>query len=97
MLNFTTAVLYVLATLGVLYLDKTSETFRSAFFHLPGVDFVNERDPGHDNLVDNNNLYEHGLLQLHPIVHDAKHDNIRFDKLKFRFQKMRQHDRYVDE
>jgi len=79
MLNFTTASLYVLAALVVLYLDKTSHTFRSMLLYVPNADFSNIREPGHDDLVDNNNLYEHGLLQQKPIEHDAKHDNIRFD------------------
>jgi len=47
--------------------------------YVPNADFSNIREPGHDDLVDNNNLYEHGLLQQKPIEHDAKHDNIRFD------------------
>ena len=85
MLNFTTASLYILAVLGVLYLDKTSEAFRSNLLYVPNIDFAGTREPGHDDLVDNNNLYEHGLLQQRLIEHDAKHDNIRFDKLKFRF------------
>lgn len=97
MLTFTTAFLYLAAALVVLYLDKTSEAFRSTFLYMPSADFTTSRDPGHDDLVDNNNLYEHGLLQTTPIVHDAKHDNIRFGKLGFKFHKMVQHERYVDE
>jgi hypothetical protein len=79
MLNFTTASLYVLATLVVLYLDKTSYSFRSTFLYFPNAEFTNARDLGHDDLVDNNNLYEHGLLLERNINHDAKHDNIRFE------------------
>jgi hypothetical protein len=95
MLNFTTALLYLSAALGLLYLDKTSEAFRSALLYLPNADFTNTRDPGHNDLVDNNNLYEHGVLQQESMDHEAKHDNIRFEKLKFKMHKMSQHERYV--
>tara|TARA_B110000285_G_C14997535_1_gene549624 strand:- start:681 stop:842 length:162 start_codon:yes stop_codon:yes gene_type:complete len=29
--------------------------------------------------------------------HEAKHDNIRFEKLKFKMHKMKQHEKYVRE
>lgn len=63
MLNFKTAVLYLSTALVVLYLDKTSEAFRAMLMHLSNADFTQARAPGHNDLVDTNNLYEHGLLQ----------------------------------
>ena len=53
------------------------------------------RDPNHNELVDNNNLYEHGLLMSPRITHDAKHDNIRFEKLGFKVSKLMGHTKYV--
>jgi hypothetical protein len=96
-LTFPKALLYLAAALVLLYLDKTSPWFRAQFQPTLPINFHFARVPGLDALVDNNNLYEHGVLQQIRHKHEAKHDNIRFEQLKFQFHKMKQHGRYVAE
>ena len=61
-LTFPKALLYLAAALVLLYLDKTSPWFRSKFQPSLPINFHFNKVPGLDALVDNNNLYEHGLL-----------------------------------
>lgn len=55
------------------------------------------RDANHEEVVDNSNLYEAGVLFTPAIPHEAKHDNIRFKKLGFKVSKLMGHTRYVRE
>ena len=73
MFKFIVAVCWILIVLAVLLLDKTNEDFRSMFLKRE-TDLSQKRSRGHDKLIDDDNLYEHGQLTRPQIHFKRKHE-----------------------